>query len=127
MLKPIMRIFSYLYHLVFGLFLFGIASLSLFAGGTLDFDMLPWEGAALAYWLLFSSLAGLISLLLAVKGKLQLLFRLWTLAVLVMMAYGFFFTRYGFNSAGHFWNSVLLTLGALAAAAGSLVKAPRSA
>ena len=128
MARVLVRVFSYLYHLVLGLFLLGVGGLALFSGNlTLRLEMLPWEEPALSYLAFFGALAGLMSLALAVKGKTGLLFRLWALVIFVLMAYGYFFTRYGFHSSGHFLNTVLLTLGALVAVLGSWTKAPRRA
>lgn len=126
--KTILRIFGYLYHLVLGLFLLVIAGLTLFSESlTLRLEMLPWGEPVLSYVVFFGTLAGLISLVLAMKGKILLLYRLWTLVVFVLMVYGYFFTRYGFHSPSHFWSIVLLTLGALAAILGSWTKAQKSA
>lgn len=128
MSKVILRIFGYLYHLVLGLFLLGIGGLALFSqSDTLRLEVLPMEEPALTYWVFFGSLAGLISLVLAMRGKTRLLFRLWALVVLVLMAYGYFFTRYGFHSPGDFAKALLLTLGALAAVVGSWTRPPRRA
>ena len=115
-----MRIFGYIYHLILGLFLLAIASIAGFGSNlTLKLDMLPWEGSTLTYVLFIGSLVGLVSLFLAVRGKMRLLFRLWTVVVFCLMAYGYFFTKYGFYSSDDFRNALLLTLGALIAAVGS--------
>ena len=121
MLRSIERIFSYVYHLALGLFLFVVGAIALFSSGTtVTMKMLPWEGSALTYCVLLGGLIGLLSLALAVTGKLRLLFRLWAIAVVVLMAYGFFFTNYGFRGAGDFFQAVLLTLGALVALIGAM-------
>ena len=118
MLKTIMRIFSYFYHLVLGLFLFAIGAIAMFtANKTLQMPVLPWTDPELTYWLFFGSLAGLISLVLAVTGKFRLLFRLWTVVVLGLMVHGFFVS--GYYLGDFFLNAVLMTLGALIAVLGS--------
>lgn len=115
-----MRIFGYAYHLILGLFLLVISAMAGFGSNlTLKLEMLPWEGSTLTYVLFAGSLIGLASLVLAVRGKTRILFRLWTVVVFALMAYGYFFTRYGFDSSDHFRNTVLLTLGALVACIGS--------
>jgi hypothetical protein len=81
--------------------------------------MLPWEDPKLTHLLFWGSLVGLLSLVLAVRGKIRFLFSLWATAVFVVLVYGFFFTRYSFGSPGSFRNASLLTLGALLAALGS--------
>ncbi len=125
-LKTIMRIFSYLYHLILGLFLLAIGTLAMFGGQTtLRLDVLPWEDPALTYWVFFGSLGGLVFLALALKGTVRLFFRLWTVVVFALMAYGFFLTKY--HLGDFFLTALLLTLGALVAVAGSWTKVPQRA
>jgi hypothetical protein len=128
MFKAIMRIFGYVYHLLLGLFLLIVGAIALFGSNlTLRMDMLPWEDPTLTYVLFFGSLAGLVSLVLAFRGKTRILFRIWTVVVFVVMAYGYFFTRYGFGDADGFRNAVLLTLGALIAVVGAWTKVAKKA
>ena len=129
MLKPIMRYFSYLYHLILGLFLLGVGTIAMFAGDlTLKLNQLPmWEDPVLTYIIFFGGLIGLASLLLAIKGKTRILFRLWTVVVFVLMFYGYFVTRFGFRDSGHFWTTVLLILGAFIAVVGSWTRVQKRA
>ena len=128
MFKAIMRIFSYAYHLVLGLFLLVVGAIALFGSNlTLRIDMLPWEDPSLTYVIFFGSLIGLASLFLAIRGKTRILFRLWTVVVFVVVAYGYFFTKYGFIDTDHFRNALLLTLGALIAMIGSWTKVAKKA
>ncbi len=121
-----MRIFSYLYHLVLGLFLFLIGGLALFGSGTtLSLEMLPWEEPTLTYLVFLGGLLALISLILAVTGKFRLLFRLWTVIVFALMVYSYFFSGYGFRFDGEFSRALLLTLGALIALLGSMTSPRR--
>ncbi|MGP8246123.1 MAG: hypothetical protein ACLQVN_16585 [Bryobacteraceae bacterium] len=100
-LKTLVRIFSYLFHLVLTLFLLVVASLAMTSPTVfLRLDMLPWTGTALVHWVFFGSLFGLLSVLLAVAGKLRWLFLVWTLAVLVFLAKGYVFSGYRFTSGG---------------------------
>ena len=126
MLKTIMRIFSYLYHLILGLFLLAVGGIALLGSAkTLRLEMLPWEEPALTYWVFFGSLVGLLSLILAVTGRLRLLFRLWTVVVFGLMVHGFFVTKYYLGE--FFLTAVLLTVGALVAVFGSWTKVPKRA
>lgn len=127
MVRVIMRLFSYLYHFVFSLFVFGLGAIAWFSPNTrLELPMLPWwQEPALSYWLFFGGLAGLLSLALAYSGRLQILFRLWTVAAPAILVYGFFLTPYGFRSPGEFYNVVLASLGALLAAVGAWLRVPR--
>jgi len=96
--KAVLRFFSYLFHLLLGLFLLAVALLALGTGPhALRLDMLPWTGDALAYLILFGAIFDLVSLVLALKGKLRPLFFLWALAVAVLLLRGYFFSGYRFS------------------------------
>ncbi len=128
MFKTIMRIFSYLYHLILGLFLLVVGAIAMFSRNlTLKLEMLPWEDPTLTYIVFFGSVIGLASLLLALKSKTRLLFRAWTVVVFALMTYGFFMTKYGFINNAHFRNALLLTVGALIAVIGSWISTPKKA
>jgi hypothetical protein len=118
----LLRAFSYLFHGVLALFLLGLSVVTLATGlPILNLRMLPWHGDALTYWLLGLSLFALLSIALAVLGKTRWLFVLWTFAALFLMARGYFLTNYHFSGASQARGAAWLTVGALAAAAGSLM------
>jgi hypothetical protein len=127
MVRVILRTFSYLYHFLFSLLVFGLGAIAWLSPSTrLELPMLPWwEDPALSTWLFFGGLAGLLSLALAYSGRLQILFRLWTVAALAILVYGFFLTPYGFRSPGQFYNTVLAALGGLVAAVGAWLRVPK--
>jgi hypothetical protein len=114
-----MRLFSYLYHGILALFLLGISAIALSSGHSLHLRMLPWTGQRLAYWLLFSALAGLILVVLAIRRTWRALFFLWSLVVLVMMVRGYFFSSYYFRGKAEFHLALYLILGALIALCGA--------
>jgi hypothetical protein len=118
-LKALMRVFSYLFHGLLTLFLLGISVVALSSGQPLQLEMLPWQGRTLTWWLLGSALLGLLSVILAICRRWRLLFFLWSLAVLVVMARGFFFSRYYFADPPEFHWALYLTAGALIAAFGA--------
>jgi hypothetical protein len=64
---------------------------------SLHLDMLPWTGSTLTYVLFFGSLFGLLTVFLALKGKLRALFFLWSLAVVVLLVKGYFLSGYRFG------------------------------
>ena len=122
-LGSLLRAFSYLFHLILALFFLGISVVTLIAGQhNLSLRMLPWNGEGLTLWLLGLSLLGIATVVCAVFGRFRLLFTLWAAAVLILMIRGFVFTNYHFASPGGARSAALLTLGALAAFLGSLVK-----
>ena len=99
--KAVLRFFSYLFHLVLGLFLLAVAGLALGTGPhALHLDMLPWTGETLAYVVLCGAIFGLVSLALALKGKVRALFFLWSLLVAVLLLRGYFFSGYRFSPGG---------------------------
>lgn len=116
----ILRVYSYLYHLVLCLFLLGISVVAMSTSNTLKLNMLPWTGSDLTTWLLWGSLAGLISLVLAITGIFRFLFPLWTLVVFGFMVWGFLLRPYTFEGRLAFYNVLWLIAGALVAFLASL-------
>ncbi len=106
-----MRYFAYLFHAVLALFLLGVSGLAL-ASGThgLKFGMLPWEGSTLNYVLFFGALAGLATVLLAFRGKLPVLFLLWSALVALLLLKGYIFSGYRFGVGE--WKTALFLLAA---------------
>jgi hypothetical protein len=83
-------------------------------------DMLPWQGAELAHWLIGLGVAGLLSVLLAVTGKVRFLLPLWSIYVLAMLIKGVFLTAaVSFDGRDDFHNWLLLICGAVLALIGS--------
>lgn len=117
----LLRVFSYLYHLILGLFLLGIGVVALASrSATLQMDMLPWEGDAARNWLIGLGLFGIIAVTLAFTGKLRLLLPIQALAILVLMFWGFFLSRFSFPSDDSFYSALYLTMGALLAFFGAV-------
>jgi hypothetical protein len=126
LLRSAFRIYSYLFHALFAFFLFGIAVVSMLSGrNTFRFPLLPWEGPTLAFWLVGLAAAGILSLLLAMKGILRQLFFLWSLAVLVLVLRGYFFSTYAFTpGSGSLKMAICVVLAAAAACWGARVPCP---
>jgi ABC-type branched-subunit amino acid transport system permease subunit len=61
---------------------------------TVNFSLLPWSGA---WALAAAAVIGALILLLAVRGKAQSIYRLWSLIVLVLVVRYFFFTDYSYT------------------------------
>lgn len=116
----VLRIFSFLFHILLMAFMLAASILAWSGGHNLTIEILPWQGAALTWWLLFSGLAGLIIAGLALKGILPVLFVLWNAAVLVLLVRGYFFSSYGFGPGGGSLSTALcFVLAALVAMFGS--------
>jgi hypothetical protein len=114
-----MRYFAYLFHAVLALFLLGVSGLAL-ASGTPDlkFGMLPWAGSTLNYVLFFGALAGLTTVLLALRGKLPVLFLVWSAAVALLLVKGYVFSGYKFGT-GEWKTAVFLLVASFLAIPGA--------
>ena len=109
----LLRLFSYLYHLVLSLLLLGLGIVAYSSGTTLSLGMLPWEGEKLTQVLLALGFIGLVCLFGAVTGMFRWLFPIWTLAIFILMLRGFFLGSFSYSGADQFRNIILLTIGAL--------------
>jgi hypothetical protein len=118
-LKALLRVHAYIFEGLLAAFFLAIAILALSSDTPLNLGFLPWKGDALPRWLVGSCLFGLVSLVLALAGKLRVLFFLWSLAVMVMLFRGFFLSPYSFTGPVNFKGAVYLTLAALFAAIGA--------
>src|SRR4051794_19749581 len=120
-MATLLRLYSYLYHFVLALILLGVSGVALASNvHTLNLAMFPWKGDELIRWLFFGSIAGLITLALAVTGIFRFLFPIWTLVVLVMMVRGFLISPYTFTGKDEFYTVLALIAGAFVAFLSSL-------
>jgi hypothetical protein len=115
----LLRVYSYLFHLFLTLFLLALSLVSLLNGQELQLKMLPWTGMALTYWVLGLSLAGLVSLILAMRGVARPLFTIWALAVAAFAIRGFFLSSYYFRAPEEFNAAVWFTVAAVLAVFGA--------
>ena len=115
-----LRAYSYLYHFVLALFLLGLSLVALLSSNTLRIPILPWSGEAATQWLLWGSLLGLLSVILAITGIFRYLFPLWALAVLAILVRGYVLQPIPFADRDEFQTAMLLTFGALIAFLASL-------
>ena len=124
--RGIVKIFSYLFHLVLALFLMAVSIVSLSSAMAVKLDMFPWQSSRLAVWLLVLNLVEVTSILLALTGKVRVLFLLWSLAVLVGMVRGFFLGPYNFTGPVSFSGAIYLTLAAILASIGAWLQFRRA-
>jgi K+-sensing histidine kinase KdpD len=121
----VLRFYSYLFSLVFGLFVAGIAAVLLLSGATnYRFDMVPWvKGDAVLYVLLSAGLIGVLAAVLALTGKWKPLLVAFTFVCFALLVYGFFVSPvYRFYSADQAEAVAWLSFAALGAFAGSLMQ-----
>lgn len=120
-----LRFYSYLFSLLFGLFLAGIATVILISGAkNFRFDMIPWaKGETVLYVLLGAGLAGALAAVLALLGRWKLLLVAFTFASFALLVYGFFVSPvYRFYGADQARAVAWLSFAALLAFLGSLMQ-----
>ena len=123
--KALLSFLSYLFHGLLCLILFAMSSLAIIGGAqTLQLGMLPWTGSTLLHVVLFGSLAGLVTVILAIIGKWRPLFFVWSLAVTLLLLKGYIFSGYRF-SPGEFAPVMLLIGGSWIALLGSFARMVR--
>ena len=118
-IKALLRAYSYVFGGLLALFVFAISSMALANRIPPNFAFLPWTGPTLTYWLLGLSLFGVLTLLLALGGKMRALFFLWNLGIFILLFKGLFVSFYSFSGPVSFQVAVRLTVGSLVAALGS--------
>jgi hypothetical protein len=122
----LLRLLSYVFHVLLCVWLFALALLAMFAGTpSLQLPMLPWSGLTLLYVLLFGSVIGLVIVILALSGYARWLFFLWSLSVAYLIVKGYFLGGYRF-SPGEAKIALYLTVGSLIAVLGSISVMTRS-
>jgi hypothetical protein len=119
--KALLSFFSYIFHGLLCLILFAMSSLAIIGGAqTLQLGMLPWTGSTLLQVVHFGSLAGLVTVILAINGKWRPLFFVWSLAVTLLLLKGYIFSGYRF-APGEFRTAMYLIVGSVIALIGSWV------
>ena len=98
-ITAILRFLSYVYHglLALLLLILGTVLTVANAGNSVRLDMLPWTGSTVVWALLLGGLFGLLTVILAIQGKLRPLFFLWALIVTIYMVKGYFLSGYRFT------------------------------
>jgi hypothetical protein len=118
--KSLVRFYAYVFHGLLALFLLGVGLVPLLTGThNLRLEMLPWEGEALTLWLLGLALLGLVSVLLAVTGKARVPLFAWSLLVLLVMLWGYFWRPYRWAGQDAFKTTLMLVAGAFLAVLGA--------
>lgn len=121
-MHALMRSFAYLYFAGVSAFLAGIALVAYLSGfHTLNSGgMTPQTGEDLSRLLLGIGVIGLITIALAVLGKMRWLFSIYAIFITIMMFRWLFLSSYTFESPDAFWMGVLLFGGAVIATLFSL-------
>lgn len=121
LLRAALRIYSYLFQVLFALFLLSITVVWLLSGrSSFRLYILPWEGGKLACGLVLLAVAGMLVTWFAIKGALQRVFFIWNLFVLVLVLRGYFFSNYTFKpGTGSVTTAIWITLAAAIASGGA--------
>jgi hypothetical protein len=123
-----MRIYSFVFHFFLGVVMMAVGFVSVTGGQhNLQIGFLPWQGARLSYCLLGLGFAGLVITALAVRRIVPVLFALWSLAVLVMLVRGYFFSSYSFGLGGVRTALLFVAAALLAFAGGAWQALPKHA
>jgi hypothetical protein len=117
----LLRVFCYLFHAVLSLSLLALGGVAINSGAQhMKLEILPWQGADLNRWLVGLGLAGLLSVLLALSGRVRFLLALWSVFVLAMLLKGVFLSpAVTFDGPHDFHNWLWLIGGAFLAMLGS--------
>ena len=112
-IRALLTFLAYVFHGLLCLILLAMSGLAMAAGAqTLQLGMLPWKGSTLLYALFFGALLGLVTVLLAISGKLRPPFFLWSVAVTVLLLKGYIFSGYRF-APGEFRTAIYLITGSV--------------
>lgn len=125
-IKALLSFFSYVFHGLLCLILIVLSFVAMIAGAqTLQLGMLPWTGSTLLYALFFGALAGMATVLLAIKGTWRPLFFVWSLVVVLLLVKGYVFSGYHF-SPGEYRTAGFLMVGSAIAVVGAWVRMGRT-
>jgi hypothetical protein len=120
-LGNLLRLISYAFHALFVFVASAMAVITTIGKPhTVNFYLLPWQGRTLFWGLVALALVGAVVLMLAVRGRAQAIYRLWSLLVLALVVRYFFFSNYAFTpDTGEFTWAASFVLAALLAYLGA--------
>lgn len=103
MVQALLRFYSYLLHFLVSLFALGVGIVAAMSENkSFTITMLPWADSALQTALLTMGVLGLVSVYLAFRGKVRILFLLWTVVAAGLLARGIFLSSYEFAGQSEF-------------------------
>lgn len=120
MVHSILRIYSYVVQTVIVLGLLALGTVAVLSTNTtFDIEMLPWSGDQLRWALLILGTVGLMTIALAIQGRLRILFLLWTLGTVYLLGKGIFASTHVFADDDEFKWSLLMLLALLLTVVGA--------
>ncbi len=111
----LLRIYSFVFHMMLGVFLVTSAAISYRSHRTMNLDMLPFPDENLLRDTVLLGLIGIFCTLLSLTRTLKILFVLWTALAFYLMLKWFFLESYVFDDAHQTRGAIWLTFGALGA------------
>jgi len=121
-LVSILRVFSYGYHTLLGLFFLGLGLVGKFSASHTAFSTpaLPGEGDDQITYAIALGLVALGTIAIALLAKFRPPFILWALAAVILFFRGFFWEPYYYNDVEEFKFTLYLFAGAVVAFLGAL-------
>ncbi len=117
----LLKFYAYVFHLAVSTFLIGVAILATTGHEGLHLEMLPFNQERLISRVSMMALVGFIAIFLALARIFEIVFPLWSLGLLLLLVWGFFFTPYSFHGPIGLTGALLLLLATLVALIGSLM------
>ena len=121
-LVMILRVFSYGYHTLLGLFLLAIGLVAKFSASHTAFSTpaLPGEGDGQITYAIGLGVVALGTVALAIFAKFRPAFILWALAAVVLVIRGFLWEPYYYSDVEEFKSTLYVLCGAILAFLGAL-------
>ena len=117
----LLRVYSYIFEAILCLAAIAL-SILIFASPHQDIrlEWLPWSDHSIAAWLISLGVLGIVSVILAVAGRVRLLLFLFAIAVFVILLKGLFLSSWRFNGADEAKRAAWFVLAAFLAVLGSI-------
>jgi len=120
MLGAILRVYSYIYHLLISVALLALSFVALISDNVnLKLDILPWTGKELVNYMLILGFFGAISVVLCYFGKVRALFLAWAIVVVIGLFRGIILGGMHFENADAFRTALYFIAAALIALLGA--------
>ena len=115
----LLRIFSYLFHFLSGLFLLGVAVEATISHQPLNLPMLPFGDSNLLLGTYMLGIFALLATVLVWNRTFKYIFPLWAAGTVYALIKGFFFSSYVFDGTGDLKAAVLYLAASILAMIGA--------
>lgn len=121
LVNGLLKFYAYVYHLVLSTALLCLGILATKTHSSLHLGMLPFNQERLVSRISLMAIVGFICIFLALVKIFEIVLPLWSIALLVLFTWGFFFTSYSFHGPISLGGAMLLLLATLLAVYGSIM------